>query len=643
MKKSCGAILFFIFITGAFAYASKELFWNNIEVDAVLKNDGSLDITEIQTFNFTGDYNGGFREFALLQGQSLDFTRLERLSDGKWMPVVGGDINQVDRYTFEGKTLVKWRSRLVSDLPFDRTKITYKLHYKIKGEILVKAGNEYILDYDFLFPKRDGIVENYRLRLQYEDLWKPAADFQSTYSASNLQPGKSFVVKKNFFYLGNDRQINARKILSETQKNTIKISFLGFVVFLVFFFIIVEIKRGRLRPLPSPKIVDQAFLKKYIFDLEPEEVGALWDGQIGSAEVAAILAKHIANGNLRSEWTTRKFLGILTRKEVQLELLTSLEKIKEDEDRNLLKKMFPKGKITSKEIIFKYYSTHNEGFDPSNEIRKPIEKKFAGMPELSGKDVKAPYWILSPVWIIASLYLAGTESYYADPENFFRIYGSVILLSLVPALFVYFLSSNLRYRIESPWVILLRLGVRLLVPAVCFLSFVGLFELRFYGYIAAFLGASSFLTLFTTISLTRNHRQKLDFRRNIVMARNYLKNELKKKNPNLADEAIPYLIALELAPHLDRWSKFANTTTTTESMDHGTMAASRSGASMDGSFSGGIDRGFTGGGGSFGGAGATGSWTAAAISLGAVSVSDSSSSSGDGGGSSGGGGGGGGW
>ena len=632
MKRFMHAVFLFSFVLlpGIYAEDQKNLYWNKVDVRALLKNDGSLDITEIQTMNFTGNWNGGYRDLSLRPGQTLDFDRIERYVNNKWIPVIRGDIDRTDRYTVENHTKIKWRSRLASDPPFDHTEIVYKLHYTIKGEILLKVEDHYTLDYDFLFPDRNGIVETYHLDLKYDDQWKPASDFRQEYFASNIEPGKSFIIKADFEFLGAEDLIVSKKVLSGNQKIAVKLFFLGFLVFLILAFIAIEIKRGRLRALPSIKIVDAAFLKKYIYDFEPEEVGALWDGQIGSAEVAAILAKHISLGNLRSTWIKKKRLGIFTSKDVQLELLTSLDKF-DGEEQKLIKKMFPKGNITSKEKIYNYYKTHSEGFDPSNEIRGPIELKLKSIPDLGDKNIKDMYWILPLTLVLLSLFLAIKESRPLGPENFLLIYASVVLLYAVPAGFTYSLfSGNLRYRIENPLKILLRLLLRLLIPAICFVSFIDLFDLRLYGYIASVLCASSLMALFTLTAITRNSRKKLDFRRNITVARNYLHSELKKKNPNLTDSAIPYLIALELADHLDRWSSIAGKSTGADSFDAASMSSgSHSGSGS--SFGGGGSKGFTGGGGSFGGAGATGSWAAAAISLGAVSVADSSSSSGGGG------------
>ena len=127
-------------------------------------------------------------------------------------------------------------------------------------------------------------------------------------------------------------------------------------------------------------------------------------------------------------------------------------------------------------------------------------------------------------------------------------------------------------------------------------------------------------------------------RRELERAREYFERELRKDQPQLEDRWFPYLLALGLAPDVDKWFRRFGGATGATSMRSSPGSFSTGGGSSSGGSS------WTGGGGSFGGAGASATWAMAATAMSAgVSKPGSSSSGGGGGGGSSGGGGGGGW
>jgi hypothetical protein len=146
---------------------------------------------------------------------------------------------------------------------------------------------------------------------------------------------------------------------------------------------------------------------------------------------------------------------------------------------------------------------------------------------------------------------------------------------------------------------------------------------------------ASFWRLAFAIAATPDRPERLAARRKLVAARHFFARELRSQTPRMRDDWYPYLIAFGLAGEIDRWFRAFVTPAmaTTFHTWNGPMAGSDSSGPS-----------WTGGGGAFGGAGASGSWADAATTLGSgVPAPGSSGGGGGGGGSSSGGGGGGGW
>jgi hypothetical protein len=130
---------------------------------------------------------------------------------------------------------------------------------------------------------------------------------------------------------------------------------------------------------------------------------------------------------------------------------------------------------------------------------------------------------------------------------------------------------------------------------------------------------------------TRDSREAVAGRKKLATIRGWLKRELQRRDPELEDGWLPYLLAFGLAKDVDRWA-----------VSHGHHVRTQTSTSPAG---GGTSPSWTGGGGTFGAAGATTAWTAAATGLAAGVARPGSSGGGGGGGGGGssGGGGGGGW
>ena len=134
-------LLVFLFAPAAL-WAEKSLYWRAMDVRARLDADGRLHVTERQAMVFTGDWNGGQRDFRVNPGQSLKLEGIWRMDPetGKRKPLSEGDLSEVDHYGWKDRHTLRWRSRRPSDPPFAGTEIDYEIAYTLSG-ILLRQGD----------------------------------------------------------------------------------------------------------------------------------------------------------------------------------------------------------------------------------------------------------------------------------------------------------------------------------------------------------------------------------------------------------------------------------------------------------------------------------------------------------------------
>ena len=277
--------------------AQRQLSWNALDVTARLGDDGVLDVTELQTMIFTGDWNGGERTFNLRARQDLDFVGMERIGPaGQSVPLIlDGSLDDVDDYAFtDGRTL-RWRSRLPSDPAFSGTHIRYALHYRLSG-ILLKEDDRYVLDHDFAFPDRAGSITSFSLRLTLDGGWQPLSELRDRYTAGPLAPGRSFVLTIPLRFTGSGSPTatdtrRPREIVAATA------AILGTFVLLAAGLLIREYSLGRFKPVQSHG-VDAGWIRTHIVAHPAELIGAAWDQDVDKDEVGAVIARLVGEAKL---------------------------------------------------------------------------------------------------------------------------------------------------------------------------------------------------------------------------------------------------------------------------------------------------------------------------------------------------------
>lgn len=620
----------------------RTLYWDDIAVTARLDARGTLHVLERQTMVFTGDWNGGERHFNVRISQDLDLKRIVRIDEnGREVPLVDGDLDQVDHYDWEGNTL-RWRSRLPSDPLFQETPITYLLEYTYGG-ILSRRGDLYLLSHDFGMPDVQWPIRKFSLDLELDPVWQPLAPVPAHLEQRDLAPGTSLIVRNELRHtgaMGAEAPAPGVSLVSLPVRAALFGASLLAMLYLYFVFRDGEAKRGRFGPLSAPREWDEEWLRKNVFDMRPEEVGVLWDQKIGPAEVAAVLARLVAEGKMTSEVRPGfTLLGFAIGPSV-LHLRLTVERNRfTGYERELVDKLFFAGDETDTARIRAHY--RSSGFSPVKTIEDGLRSRLKAHGDL---DMKKPDRRRTLYLSLAVLALAvlGTAM---NPGTTLMVYGVVLFVALW--ITVVGISAAVAWRKRTEGLNLASL--RFLVPGllVWLWSFLAVFHPELgaeTGLYPGVFGVAGLALLPVAVwssllnqARSRESDRTIQKRRLLGAGRRLLRRELKSPNPRLKDEWLPYLLAFGLGTDVDRWFRsFAG------------ASAGRSTGGFGGSTVGSGNIGqstWSGGGGSFGGAGSTGAWAVAATGLasGVSTPGSSSGGGGGGGGSSSGGGGGGGW
>ncbi len=611
------------------AIAQRELHWRELAVQARLEPDGTLAVSETHAMVFSGDWNGGERSFRVRLGQRLALDGIYRRDPGSdaWVALERGSLDLVDQWDWSDRKTLRWRSRLPSDPPFEATEIDYRLDYRLTG-ILHRERDGWLLDHDFAFPDRAGEITRFVLDLELAPEWQPVTALHGHVEEGMLPPGASRVVTARLRFVGAGVPANATRPRPARAVVLIVIALVALGMGgLLRWALRRERAVGRLAPL-STAAIDRAWLDERVFALRPEEVGAAWDNTIGSAEVAAMLARMQLEGKLASRVASEGLL--LRRPNLHLTLLADRADLPESE-RQLVEGLFPTGNETDTASLRKHYA--GRGFDPAAKIERGLK---AGLGRRRGFGAtQRPHPPRRPsVLLVLAGFSALALAVWLEPASLPAALALMapLLVAWIPALAAAVALRGRVVRWKRPLVVIVLVELAALAALALLGSVPGQTTVALVG------GALLLLGIARTVATgmqSREGAETIARRHELAAARAWFETELRKPEPQLEDAWAPYLIAFGLAPRMDRWWRAFGFATAAET------AASRGGWSGSGGSGSG---GWTGGGGAFGGAGATASWALAATSMSAgVAAPSSSGGGGGGGGGSSGGGGGGGW
>lgn len=627
--KRLAAVLPLLLAATSVRAQDRSLHWDELAVQARLDAEGTLHVRERQTMVFTGDWNGGERRFNLRLGERLKLGRISRVdpATGREIPLVQDDqLSQVDQYDWADSSTLRWRSRLPSDPPFDGTAITYVLDYTLSN-ILQERGGVYRFFHNFVFPERAGVIERFVLDLELDREWLPQSAVPAHLEREDLQPGESVELEARLEYRGEGRPV-ASRVTPVPLRYALFAGALAAMAFLYLGFRRHEESLGRYAPPEAPADWDEAWLQENLFRYRPEEAGTLWDQRVGPPEVAAMLARLVEEGKLKSEVRSE---GILFRRDVlHLRLLVDRNGLL-DYERRLIDKLFFGGRtVTSTAEVREHY--RRSGFNPASLIEGDLRRRLENLPPLRGRKTPGPGLRRSLVLLLATLALVGLGALTQWEQ---ALVTAAIAAFCCTWLYVPGLIAAFAWRKRTENLNLASLTF--LVPGLVIFALCALIASWRPGLFSVM--ALALLPVTVWSSLLNNARSRetpeaIAFRKRLGAARRMLQRELASPAPRLRDEWLPYLLAFGLQRDMDRWFRAFG----------GTRSGSGSIAGSTSSWSGSSGGGWTGGGGSFGGAGSTASWAAAATGMAAgVASSSSSGGGGGGGGGSSGGGGGGGW
>lgn len=617
------------------ADAQRTLSWDELAVEARLDADGRLHVTETQAMVFDGDWNGGERHFRLGRDQELEVHRLTRQDPitGVQVVVVPGDLGTVDRYDWFGRNTLRWRSRLPSDPPFRQTKLVYILTYTYSNVLVPREGATYLLDHDFGFADRAGVIRRFSLDLTLDPVWSPRGQVPSGFVLENVLPGQGAVWKLPLAYQGRGRPAGVDVWGGRVGAATWA-ALLGVPPLVLGALWWRERRLGRLEPV-APEMASRQWFEENVLVHPPEVIGAAWDESVGAAEVGAVIARLQGEGKLESVLEA----GAARSPEMTLRLKAPRQELA-GYDRALVEGLFFGGRdATSTRAIREHYKS--SGFDPAERIRAPVEQAAE---DLVGRDaVGKPSSLPAAVLFVGGvglIALGGLPSVDVAGVWLFAIIG------LLPCwLAGHAWAGHWRTRMDRGLLALLpplMLAGAVLVAAFFFIRSADTAGRRSLGHAGAVAVALSAFISVLNAARSRRGPVSIRLRKRLCAVRRFFMEELKKPAPSLDDAWFPYAIAFGLEEHVQSWfGRFGPPASSTTS---GSSSWSSSSGSSSSSSS---PSGWSGGGGSFGGAGATGSWAAAvsglAAGVAAPSSSGGGSSGGGGGGGSSGGGGGGGW
>jgi hypothetical protein len=608
------------------ALAGRTLAWRELAVTARLDADGRLHVRERHAMVFSGDWNGGERVFALRLGQKLRLEKVSRIdpATGESRTLEKGDLDEMDRYGWRDDSL-RWRSRLPDDPPFEDTEIDYELEY-VMSNVLLVGDDGYLLDHDFAFPDREWPVERFVLDLELDPAWEGEQGVAGRWEPGSLRPGQGFVVTTPLKYLGAGQPAGVLHPTSRWLSLVLLAALIVIAVALVARFVVNEERPGRWAPLPRVTL-DPAWIEANLLGVAPEVVGALWDRSVGAPEVAATLARMVAEGKLVSSVRPDPKRP---RKPGTLELRLLVDRgALSGYEAELVGKLFVDGDTTDTEKVRAHYK--DTGFDPTTVVSEPLSREvdrvLGSRPVRWQREWKLPFALTTIAVLL--LLAGGILRSYAWPAVLLGGLGVVLAWgwALAIATAVARSVSSLAWKLGGMLLVLL--------AASSGHAWLALSGLPVGAPVLVGLGAMLTAAWASALSSARGRDRgaALHWRRRLAAIREAFRRELVRPNPALRDAWFPWIVALGLGPRVERWARAFAVALPGSGLESAAGIAGGSGTSGGGS-------GWSGGGGSFGGAGASSSWAAAA---GAMSSGVASPSSSGGGGGSSGGGGGGGW
>ena len=504
---------------------------------------------------FDGGWNGGQRTIPLRAyppPQQLTFDRVARVvSKSKTIDLtrVSDAPDQIDEYgVFNDGTTIRWRARLATDPPFRGKRITYIIDYTLTN-VLVRSGAPLRLDHDFVPADRPGPIEHFSLIVELpKSLNQPPIKI----ARDNIPPGEGVLVRETYWLpkgasapvalqpaaAAPPAPAPPKKEPSRTKTpvtpftaQVIAFALIVLALLFVFRFFFGERAVGRFVRVPRDQ---REWVDEFLSKFDAEVVGVAWDGVVGQDEVAAILARMTAEGKIASSAGP----GDMTLKlEVPFDTLRGYEA-------DLVRALFLGKNETTTSAVRDHYAA--SGFDPARVVEHNVKSALFGLPQWEDQERSewVVFWVLAPLTCV--LAIAGGRQSEVD-AGMVSMFG--ILAVMAGALTLLF-TIGAKRALTAVWV---RFFFGLFVPfcSVAFAAFSIVQGPKIpIHHLTAAMFASAALTL-VVLAVERmkidQTRQKVEFRKNLAAAREWLEREVSTAGKPIPDFWIPYLYALRLA------------------------------------------------------------------------------------------------
>jgi len=534
-----------------------EIRWRSLDVQATIDDDGTLHASERHTMIFDGDLNGGQRTIPLRVNpppQRLTFDRVARVVSKKKtidLTRVSGAPDQIDEYgVYNDGTTIRWRARLADDPPFRGKRITYVIDYTLTN-VLVRRGTPLRLDHEFAPADRPGPIEHFSLIVE---LPKSLSQPPIRIARDDIPPGDGVLVRETYWP---PKVASAPAALQPAATATpapappkreptstetpvtpftargIAIALIVLALLFVFRFFFGESAAGRFVRLPQDQ---RRWVDERLSKLDAEVVGVAWDGVVGQDEVAAILARMTAEGKIAS--SAEK--GDMTLKlQVPFDTLRGYEA-------DLIQALFLGKNETTTRAVREHYAA--SGFDPARVVEHNVKSALAGLPQWEDQERGewAVFWVL--VVLTGVLAVAGGRRSDVD-AGMASIFG--VLAIVAWSLTLLFTLGAKRALSAVP----VRFFLGLLVPvcsvALAVLGIVHGPKIPVHHLTAMMLASAALTVVVLAVERMKIDQtpQKVEFRKNLAAAREWLKSEVSTASTPVPDSWIPYLYALRLANH----------------------------------------------------------------------------------------------
>jgi hypothetical protein len=602
---------------------TRELRWKSLEVHARLDDAGALHVDERHVTEFTGNWNGGERVFQLNDGQAIEVRGMSRIdpSTGARTELVRGDLSQVDHYNVnhtDEQVTLRWRVRARDAPPLRHAKFVHIVSYVHHGVAQAEDADVFSIAHDFSF-ERPGPLDTISVTLEVDRAsWQPIGTLRAVSRGRNLAHDASFVVRAKLAWIGSGHpptrahvELTPRSVSAEGWA-LLLLLLLG-PVLLAARRIRDERRRGRLARLEPARANDSSWRADHCLRHPPELVSLLWP----SAEppwprahsVAALLARLELEGTI----ATRVIGDQLT-----MSLLVDRSQLAGHE-RAVVDGFFFDGDVTSSASIKRHYKS--TGFHPAHYLAelRALASRLLGPP----REAKVERLLNVIVGLLGCYLLLQAPGH--GPQR--------LAIATIPGGFLCFVAAAFagRWRAHLEW------GARELsevllvaaLPVVAAAAHITALELEppWGASLGGALLALSYFSVALGSARTRDSAEGLVLRRGLCSFRLYVEERLGAGH-NLPNELVPYVLAFGLGEDASAWTVAGQGVEglragSTERADYRVRPQPPEPTVVDSAAT------FEGGGGTFGGAGATGEWVNAvgAVSCGVAAPSTGSSSS----------------